>query len=243
MSVFYWMVLSRAVKPTNSKPSAPIVRAKMTAVLTIYTDGRKGKLLIIGSCNNPKSYPKGIHPLRKLGAHYVGQSNSWCTQRIWAENLKDMDDKCGRQFKKVLHVVENCSAHSLSYDEMKNVQNLFLPLKMESLLQLVTASVGRSLNAAFRSLRTQQILDIDGLDNDKNKKVRLRKAVTGHDRVLLMEKAWKMGPKNVVLNGWLATSILAFHQELDAKQILGKSASVVERAIELSLDLFLRQIV
>lgn len=70
----------------------------MTAVLSIYADGRKGPIHMIGSSNRSKSFPKGFDPLRELEAHYVGKSNSWFTQHIWAEFMNDVDEKCGRQF-------------------------------------------------------------------------------------------------------------------------------------------------
>lgn len=159
-------------------------------------------------------------------------------------HMKDMVDTCDRQFKKVLHVVGNYSAHPISYGKMDKVLNLVLPPNMTLLIQPVDATVGRSFKAVFKRFLTQQILEYsNGLDDDTNKKFSLREAVTVHDGVLLMAKVREVVPKIVLLNGWLTTGITAPHQELDVKQIMGKFSGVIKRAIRPFSGCFLKQII
>ncbi|PXF42966.1 hypothetical protein BWQ96_07304 [Gracilariopsis chorda] len=114
------------------------------------------------------------------------------------------------QGRVIAGVIDNCSAHaSVDYDTFKHTDSLFLRPNMNSCLQSVDASIGRSFKGAFRRLLVDHILlyvDLEmNLEAYDGGVFKITKAVTTYDAVRRMAKAWNMVPTSFVLSGRLTT--------------------------------------
>lgn len=120
-----------------------------------------------------------------------------------------------REDRKVIHTVDNCSAHVAGTDHLDNIVNLFFPPNMTSVLQPVDAAVGRSFKAKFRRFLLDHVLDYVKVLNGRAFKV--NEAVTIYHGVRLMAKVWDLVPRSVVLNASFKTRILLSYQNYDIK--------------------------
>lgn len=100
-----------------------------------------------------------------------------------------MNDTFRCQLRKVLQIVDNCSAHNICYDDYENVENLYLPPNMAFSLQLVEAAIGRSFTAAFcRLLVTRVLRYVERIHSHEKSRFKLKNAVTIYDDVRLFSK-------------------------------------------------------
>lgn len=127
----------------------------------------------------PRSFPLHFDPLKDLNVYYYAQQNSRNTQAIWAQVVKDVKDGFQGGARKVIHLLDNFSAHMIDNARFDHTENLFFPPNMTSVLQPVYAAVGRSF-----------------------------KAVTIYDDVEMMAQALNIVLVSVFLNTWLKTNIL-----------------------------------
>lgn len=232
VGVLYRSLPSRSINPRDMPTGHKRVKDRLTAVLTVYADGTKGPLVVIGPSARPVSFPRRFDPQRDLGIYYYSQKNSWNTKALWSSQMERFNLAATQQFRKVLHLVDNCSAHCIGYDSLKQIENHFLPPNTTSALQPVDAAMGRSFKAAFRRLLVNHILEyVDRLLASSAEPVfKLHQAVTIYDGVRLMAAAWDAVPKSVVLNGWLKVGILAPHQALELRDELSRCRGVREKA-------------
>ena len=129
--------------------------------------------------------------------------------------------------RKLLHLVDNCSAHTVDYSIDGNVHTHFLPPNTTSALQPVDASAGRSLKATYRCLFVTHFLQYINFQLCKpaelQKPFKMTEAVTIYDAIKMMAEAWDMVPTTAILSGWKTVAILApFQQQL-----------VIEKRIEM----------
>lgn len=82
VGVLYRSFPSRAIRSMDAASTYERIKDRLTAVLTVYADGRKAPLTIIGSAKRPRSFPRHFDPMRDQGIFYVAQSNAWNTQHL-----------------------------------------------------------------------------------------------------------------------------------------------------------------
>ena len=87
------------------------------------------------------------------------QKNAWNTKNIWTQIVGGFDKFARLEGKSFINVVENCSAHNISYKEFTNFKCSYLPPNLTSHLQPVDAAVGRSFKCHFRRLVVQHTLN------------------------------------------------------------------------------------
>lgn len=222
---------------TNNRPASNLrVKDRLTAVLTVYANGDKGPLVVIGKSSRPESFPKNFIPERDLGVFYYGQNSSWNTQLLWSEQMKEINRGAREEGRRILHLVDDCSAHSVDYSAYETMQTHVLPENMTSAVQPLYATVRRAFKVAYRRLLAQHVLDFVKNERRNDTKFReafkMSKAVTDFDAVKLMASAWNLIPTNVVINAWLSCRILAPYQELqlkDTRSIIRDKVSPAKR--------------
>jgi len=115
-------------------------------------------LLIIGKSARPRKFPKD---LRSLPVTYRSNKKAWMTGLLWEEWIRQLDDKFGRQKKKILLLIDNCSAH-VSIPHLKNIVIEFFPPNMTSVLQPMDQGVIRNFKTHYhRNLIEKLINHID----------------------------------------------------------------------------------
>lgn len=232
VGVLYRSFPSRSINPRDQSTGYKRVKDRLTAVLTVFADGTKGPLAIIGPSARPASFPRRFDAERDLGIFYFSQRNSWNTQVLWHKQMEHLNDACTKQHRRVVHVVDNCSAHCTLSDELRNIDTIFLPPNTTSALQPVDAAIGRSFKAAFRRLLVNHVLTYveKHIEKEDRPVFKLNKAVTIYDGVRLMAAAWDSVPKSVVINGWRKSGILPQFQVEELEDSLSRCRGLVEKS-------------
>ena len=96
--------------------------------------------------------------MRDLGIFYISQNNAWNTRVGWERIVKSLNRIGELQNRRIINVVDNCSAHAIDYSPFENFNSILLPPNMTSVLQPVDAPVGQSFKCAFRLLLLDDIL-------------------------------------------------------------------------------------
>lgn len=104
---------SRAIIPTDQRTAAPLIKDQLMALLTVFFVGTKGPLVIIGPSKNLKSFPPMFDPVPELCIYYYSRNNYWNTQYLCTKHVPAMHDTFLRKHRKMLYIVDNCSAHHM----------------------------------------------------------------------------------------------------------------------------------
>ena len=92
----------------------------------------KVKLLVIGKSKKPRCF-KGID-VDTLPVSYRANKNAWMISLLFEEWITRWDSALGNQSRKILLLVDNCTAHP-ALDTLKNIRLEFLPPNTTSLIQ------------------------------------------------------------------------------------------------------------
>ncbi|CAM1325795.1 Uncharacterised protein r2_g3468 [Pycnogonum litorale] len=171
---------------------------RVTVLVTCNMEGENEELLLIGKSKQPRCF-KGV---KKLPFAYENSKNAWMNGAIWERYLRNLDLKMGRKGRKVLLLVDNCSAHK-EVEGLKNVTLRFLPPNTTAHLQPCDQGIIRTLKAYFRHELRQKLIDaIDNapeeeiLANDLVKKVSILEAME------MLDSAWKKVKRETIVNCW-----------------------------------------
>ena len=139
------------------------------------------------------------------------------------------------QRRKVVLVLDKCSAHSVNYDSLHHVTQAFLPPKTTSALQPVVCAVGLSFKFAYRRLLVAHIftrVNADmALDENGHEPFKFTGVVTAYDALRILRRAWDLVPKRVVLKAWLQTYVLSTPKHQDVEQLLRSCGNTQEPAM------------
>lgn len=234
VAVLYRCLPSRAVHENTGTSSFVRVKDRITVVLTVFANGDKAPLKVIGKSKRPRSFPRHLNPARNLGLFYYAQENAWNTQDIWGHIVTGFDKMADLQGRKVVIVLDNCSAHSVDYDLYSNISQVFLPPNNTSSLQPVDCAIGRSFKCASRRLLVANILKkvncAMSVEEVNRVRFKITEVVTAYDALRIILQAWDLVPKRVVLKAWLKTDILSTPQRHDVENLLTTCGNTQEPA-------------
>ena len=97
-------------------------KERVTVAMCCSMEGEKLPLMVIGKFRNPRCF-KGI---KQLPVRYEANQKSWMTRDLFERWLRDFDRSMDSRNRKVLLVLDNCSAH-VRIDGLKATELLFLP--------------------------------------------------------------------------------------------------------------------
>ncbi|XP_061169979.1 tigger transposable element-derived protein 4-like, partial [Saccostrea echinata] len=154
----------------------------------------KRKLLIIGESKDPRCF-RG----KSLPVVYKANKNSWMTGEIFSEWIREFYRDMCRKKRKVILLVDNCSAHPKESAELlSNVCLEFLPPNTTSMIQLCDQGIIRNMKCKYRSEVVKKIIsDINDQSLSAND---LAKRLTLFDAVHLLNKAWKSVTNSTIVN-------------------------------------------
>lgn len=232
ISLLYRSFTSPTPQDSNSHASLLDVKDRLTAVLTVYADGTKGSLTIIGKHTRPPSFPAHFDPVRDKNVFYQTHHNAWNTKKIWTGIVNNFDNTARLQGRKVISLVDDCSAHTITYD-LENYRACLLPFTLAE-LQPVSMCVGRIFKVIFRKLLIQHLtkksfLYIKAPPAGKPPR-KMSTFLTIYEAVVLMANAWDLVPKRVVLEGWLKCGVLVPYQRKQVVELLNTVGESVEPA-------------
>ncbi|KAK9746513.1 Tc5 transposase DNA-binding domain [Popillia japonica] len=107
--LFYKMTPNKTLKSKAEKCSGGKMSKDRITVLVVanMTDTIKKKLLVIGKSNNPRSFKS----VKRLPVDYRSNRRTWMVSEIFEKFLRDWYKELCAAKKKILLLVDNCSAH------------------------------------------------------------------------------------------------------------------------------------
>nr|XP_037276006.1 tigger transposable element-derived protein 6-like [Rhipicephalus microplus] len=129
-------------------------KVRVTVLLCANMDGsEKVPALVIGKSASPRCF-KGK---RKLQVSYVANHKAWMTREIFAQWLREWDERLGKQNRKICLVLDNCAAHHTTV-VLKNIELCFLPANTTAVVQPLDQGVIMNFKSGYRKRVIDRIL-------------------------------------------------------------------------------------
>lgn len=155
--VFYNVTPDKTVKlKTENCASGKHVKHRLTVLVCANMSGSdKRKLVVIGKSAKPTSFKN----VRSLPVTYSANRKAWMTSEIFQNELRKWDEVLHRENKKILLLIDSCSAHPELHN-LTNIKLCFLPPNLPSTLQPMDQGVIRSFKYHFRRLFVLQLISL-----------------------------------------------------------------------------------
>ncbi|KAH6946715.1 hypothetical protein HPB50_014755 [Hyalomma asiaticum] len=114
---------------------------------------KKIKPLVIGKYAKPRCMKNVV----SLPCDYCANRRTWMTRELLSEWLITLVELMRRENRKILLIVDNCSAHIVNV-RLTHVRLEFLPPKNTSLLQPLDQGIIKSVKAEFRKRLVQSLI-------------------------------------------------------------------------------------
>lgn len=147
---------------------------RITVLVCANMDGSdKRPLLVIGKPKKPRGFAKVL----SMPVAYTHNTKAWMTGEIFRKWLTDFDKEMSAKKRKVLLLLDNCSAHHVNA-HLSAVEVLFLPPNTTAKMQPMDQGVIANFKVHYRRRVIERLLiDIRTADNAADLKVPLVKAV------------------------------------------------------------------
>lgn len=150
------------------------------------TGTEKIKLLVIGKAKSPRCFKN----VKSLPVDYESNSKAWMLASLFEKTIRKWDYKLFRQNKKMLLLLDNCSAHP-KLNNLKAIKLVFLPANTTSKLQPMDQGVIKALKTEFRKLQLTKILEHHETSN-KPYKLNMLEAI------IFISEAWDRVSKQTI---------------------------------------------
>lgn len=116
-SGLFWRRLPHRTLASVKRKGKKLAKDHFTVLVTIGADGTKMALLVIGTAQRPRSFPRNFHPYTAWGMPYYINKAAWMTSEIWAKYLRHfkafVNGRAGvSQDTKVCLLVDNARCHN-----------------------------------------------------------------------------------------------------------------------------------
>uniref|UniRef100_H2ZXU3 DDE-1 domain-containing protein n=1 Tax=Latimeria chalumnae TaxID=7897 RepID=H2ZXU3_LATCH len=165
---------------------------RITALFICSMTGKKKDLFIIRKSQNPRCFKN----VRHLPVRYAANASAWMMGYLFGEWLKDWDQKLGQERRKILLLVDNCTAHVTKDVALRNIRLEFLPKNTTSILQPCDQGIIRTAKAYFHKQLARTVLH--HVDDENNKAT----AVEIANAILMLANAWSDVNALTVRNCW-----------------------------------------
>lgn len=149
-------------------------KERLTVLLCTNSDGSdKRKPVVIGKSARPRCFKN----IKSLPVIYRANSRAWITNEFFYRFLHDFDDAIGRQGRKVVLFVDNCSAHSKDISSLKNVKVIFYPPNCTSRVQPLDLGIIHSFKRHYRKNLVRKAVALIEEGNRENVKIDVLQAI------------------------------------------------------------------
>ena len=150
----------------------------------------KVKLLVIGKSKKPRCF-KGID-VDTLPVSYRVNKNAWMTNLLFEEWITRWDSALGKQSRKILLLVDNCTAHP-ALDTLKNIRLEFLPPNTTSLIQPMDQGIIKNFKGHYRKELVQMTITAieDNLLSTSCMATEVSAKITILDAIRVVAKSWR----------------------------------------------------
>ncbi|XP_064165140.1 tigger transposable element-derived protein 4-like [Anguilla rostrata] len=150
--------------------------------------------LVIGHSKNQRCFHG-----RKVPLPWYANKQAWMTAEIFAEWVKKTDYEMGWKHKKIILLLDNCTAHP-SDIQLSNIRLVFLPANMTSFIQPIDQGIIRNFKALYRSQMLKRILQAVDNNADIDSAADLVKQITILDALYMVREAWKNVSQETIRN-------------------------------------------
>jgi len=190
-ALFYEMLPSQTLSITAKVSGTKQSKKRITVVLCTNMNGTdKFTLSIIGHSGKPRCFKNFNH---KAYVDYFHNKKAWMTTAIFNEWLQCFDLHVGKNQKKVLLLLDNCSTHVSIY-EPKSVKIMFLPPGTTSKLQPLDAGIIRTFKAYYK--RNICLHEFENYDKQVKSKMTLK------DVLKWSKESWEKISEDTIINCW-----------------------------------------
>lgn len=127
-------------------------KVRVTVLLCCNMDGSDRRLpFVIGKSKKPTCFGQFV-PVR-----YRHNKKAWMTRELFGEWLKEFDDDMQAKKRKILLILDNCSAHHL-YPKLQAIEILFLPPNATARLQPLDMGIIQNFKVIYRRRVIQRLL-------------------------------------------------------------------------------------
>ncbi|XP_064488391.1 tigger transposable element-derived protein 4-like [Ornithodoros turicata] len=121
-------------------------KERVTVLLGANMSGtEKLPLFVIGKSSKPRCFKN----IRTLPTEYTSNSKAWMTGELFKWWRKKLDRKFELQKRRVLLIVDNCSAHKVDV-ELKSIELAFLPANTTAALQPMDQGIIKNVKSFYR---------------------------------------------------------------------------------------------
>jgi hypothetical protein len=198
----FWRALpdrSKCVKG-GSRTGVKKSKDRLTLLLCCSAAGERLKPLIIGKSKKPHCFRKRGVDLSSIGVKWSSNKSAWMTTQIFSDWLKELNKSMIKRNRKILLLVDNCSAHVGASDlSFSNVKVKFLPPNTTSKLQPLDQGVIKSFRDHYRRLYLTHLLSVIEVKAD----IHIVEEVKGLEVIqalIRMQEAWKRVSAETIQN-------------------------------------------
>lgn len=167
------------------------------------TGSEKCKLLVIGKYERPRC----MKNVKNLPVIYKSNQRAWMTSAIFANYLKDWDEKLRCQNRKILLLVDNCAAHPKNLI-LTNIRLEFLPANCTSVVQPMDQGIIKCLKSYYRRYFMYRL--IQSLDNKKPFNITLL------DSIKLLAQCWNEVTSTTISNCFRHAGLIKLGDAFDS---------------------------
>lgn len=161
-------------------------KERITVLVCANMDGsEKRDLIVVGKTASPRCFKN----VSALPVTYFSNKRAWITSDIFTKILCGWDAELMKQKRKILLLVDNCSAHP-KIDTLKCIELVFFPPNVTSVLQPMDQGVIRSLKSHYRKQVVVKI--ITAIDEGEAEKITLL------DAIMMLSAAWRKVTKSTI---------------------------------------------
>ncbi|XP_035227659.1 tigger transposable element-derived protein 6-like [Stegodyphus dumicola] len=118
------------------------------------TGSQKLPLLFIGKYLKPRCFLKNV---QKIPAAYYANNKAWMTGNIYEKWLRDLDNRFSAEKRKVLLIVDNCTAH-MEVTGLQAIRVEYLPPNATAVLQPMDQGIINSFKRKYKTVLLQRVI-------------------------------------------------------------------------------------
>lgn len=155
--LFYQLMPNKTISIKNEKcTSGKHSKVRITVLVCTNKDGSdKRDLMIIGKAKKPTCFVGREKTLPSV--IYRNNRKAWMTRDLFTEWLMCFDKDMTKQKRKILLILDNCTAHNVN-PTLKSIELLFLPPNTTSRLQPADQGIIQNLKVKYRRRLVERLL-------------------------------------------------------------------------------------
>lgn len=104
----------RAIRSQDTPSTYERVEDRLAAVLTVFTDGTKAPLTILGTAHRQIWFPRHFDPMNNVGKFYQSQANAWNNGQLWTQTVGGSKRALEPEGRTIATLMNNCLAHAIN---------------------------------------------------------------------------------------------------------------------------------